>query len=388
MSAQEDYERLEKALLEIETRLEPPRPRSRKAWTPRNEYRIAFRNAIQQFWQSTWSIAGVDEKTTMREAFWDGDDPQNRHVVVVRLDRRLWSLGFIGGHTLLEKMYPTGTQMSGRKDWDPRPPGMTQRDVDLFTEAYLYAAMTPFRTSHYVTPIAPDTLRRMRSDARDFVTQNWSTLRESMESLGPVPIPLLISDTVLKHSGSEFWYARNTPDENFWVMSYPQGKRLTERAQEYAPYLLNLGAEGKVYGPGQTLGSLSGRKDWDPRQKWNQIDLDMFTGSYIEAALWSSVDNNDEPLDKNYSVEDISPGTIKKLEDDAFEFLKQNWELVKMNLIVAGHDFWLTRNGHGAGFWDGDWPKRDGGILTKNSHTFGNYNLFVGDDNKVYGMSG
>jgi hypothetical protein len=21
-----------------------------------------------------------------------------------------------------------------------------------------------------------------------------------------------------------------------------------------------------------------------------------------------------------------------------------------------GHDFWLTRNGHGAGFWDGDWP--------------------------------
>lgn len=23
----------------------------------------------------------------------------------------------------------------------------------------------------------------------------------------------------------------------------------------------------------------------------------------------------------------------------------------------AGHDFWLTRNGHGAGFWDGDWPK-------------------------------
>lgn len=20
-----------------------------------------------------------------------------------------------------------------------------------------------------------------------------------------------------------------------------------------------------------------------------------------------------------------------------------------------GHDFWLTRNGHGAGFWDGDW---------------------------------
>jgi|TARA_R110000744_G_scaffold366338_1_gene475354 hypothetical protein len=24
-----------------------------------------------------------------------------------------------------------------------------------------------------------------------------------------------------------------------------------------------------------------------------------------------------------------------------------------------GHDFWLTRNGHGAGFWDGDWNDAD-----------------------------
>ena len=24
-------------------------------------------------------------------------------------------------------------------------------------------------------------------------------------------------------------------------------------------------------------------------------------------------------------------------------------------LARAGTDFWLTRNGHGAGFWDGDW---------------------------------
>ena len=26
-----------------------------------------------------------------------------------------------------------------------------------------------------------------------------------------------------------------------------------------------------------------------------------------------------------------------------------------------GHDFWLTRNGHGAGFWDGDYRDRDAG---------------------------
>ena len=79
----------------------------------------------------------------MREAFWGGDDPKDRHAVVLRLDRRLWSLGFIGGHTLLKKMYPGGAQMSGRKDWDPRPQGMTQRDTDLFIEAYLWTPKYP-----------------------------------------------------------------------------------------------------------------------------------------------------------------------------------------------------------------------------------------------------
>jgi hypothetical protein len=39
-------------------------------------------------------------------------------------------------------------------------------------------------------------------------------------------------------------------------------------------------------------------------------------------------------------------------------------------LARAGHDFWLTRNGHGAGFWDGDWPTY-GDLLTKVAHGFG-----------------
>ena len=39
---------------------------------------------------------------------------------------------------------------------------------------------------------------------------------------------------------------------------------------------------------------------------------------------------------------------------DAFDI---DWRLV-------GHDFWLTRNGHGAGFWDGDWPENFGEFAT------------------------
>lgn len=49
----------------------------------------------------------------------------------------------------------------------------------------------------------------------------------------------------------------------------------------------------------------------------------------------------------------------------------------------GGHDFWLTRNSHGAGFWDGDWPETEGKLLTDASHAFGECNLYVTDDGKI-----
>jgi hypothetical protein len=50
----------------------------------------------------------------------------------------------------------------------------------------------------------------------------------------------------------------------------------------------------------------------------------------------------------------------------------------------AGMDFWLTRNGHGAGFWDGDWPEKQGEALTALAEEFGELNVCVGDDGKLY----
>jgi hypothetical protein len=40
---------------------------------------------------------------------------------------------------------------------------------------------------------------------------------------------------------------------------------------------------------------------------------------------------------------------------------------------VAGHDFWLTRNRHGAGFWDGHW--RDSAELTQIAHSYGEQHI-------------
>src|SRR5215213_9921810 len=49
----------------------------------------------------------------------------------------------------------------------------------------------------------------------------------------------------------------------------------------------------------------------------------------------------------------------------------------------AGHDFWLTRNRHGAGFWDrglGDLSNR----LSDASKVYGEVDLYVGDDGQIY----
>ena len=49
----------------------------------------------------------------------------------------------------------------------------------------------------------------------------------------------------------------------------------------------------------------------------------------------------------------------------------------------AGHDLWLTRNHHGAGFWDrglGEVGER----LTKAAHGLGERSLYAGDDCYLY----
>ena len=50
----------------------------------------------------------------------------------------------------------------------------------------------------------------------------------------------------------------------------------------------------------------------------------------------------------------------------------------------AGHDFWLTRNGHGAGFWDGDWKDPYADMLTKGAKCYGEFEPYLGDDGLIY----
>ena len=113
-----------------------------------------------------------------------------------------------------------------------------------------------------------------------------------------------------------------------------------------------------------------------------------FIADYITAALWSTTghkNDNFEFLDEKYSIDDLDESTLAQIEDDCEQFIKitvgKNTD--KFETDHPGHDFWLTRNGHGTGFWNGDYPIH-GDYLTKISERFGECNIYVGDDNKLY----
>lgn len=118
-------------------------------------------------------------------------------------------------------------------------------------------------------------------------------------------------------------------------------------------------------------------------------ELDTFTRAYIACALWSSTDNADdsggEPLDKNYSESDLAPETFAQMVEDCAAFQSKN-DLDGYGDEHAGHDFWLTRNGHGCGFWEEDHGTPEQcALLDKTSKAFGSYDLYVGDDGRIYG---
>lgn len=70
---------------------------------------------------------------------------------------------------------------------------------------------------------------------------------------------------------------------------------------------------------------------------------------------------------------------------DCEDFMKSQWHLVcDLDPAQVGHDFWLTRNGHGTGFWDRGHPEWLGKALTKASKPYGTADLYVGDDGCIH----
>jgi hypothetical protein len=102
------------------------------------------------------------------------------------------------------------------------------------------------------------------------------------------------------------------------------------------------------------------------------------------------------PLDDHFDIEDLDTASLLKAEQDVNDFFHA---LDRHSLLDAAesyadrehiaHDFWLTRNGHGAGFWDGDYedyvgePNSVGDRITDIAKGFGECHIIVCDNGKL-----
>ena len=131
-------------------------------------------------------------------------------------------------------------------------------------------------------------------------------------------------------------------------------------------------------------------------------DLDAFTQGYIEALFFTSGDpcgsfnegeaGENDDLTAVYGFSDLAPETLAAIIEDCRTFqMIAEADLTEANDIdhqcgeaEAGRDFWYTRNGHGCGFWDGDWPEPYATALTDACKAFRSLDAYPGDDGKVY----
>lgn len=119
---------------------------------------------------------------------------------------------------------------------------------------------------------------------------------------------------------------------------------------------------------------------------------------YIGTALWSTTEGDDGNLDDKYSIKDLAPQTIKAAKTDLESFVAdlENEGLLEpyleeFDMTDLAHDFWLTRNGHGAGFWDRSYSNDSeegdlGDKLTKVAKEYKGQDWYAGDDGKIYIM--
>lgn len=110
--------------------------------------------------------------------------------------------------------------------------------------------------------------------------------------------------------------------------------------------------------------------------------MDMFTRAYIEALYFTDTGcDHDIPEDA-----ELAPQTLQSIIADCNGFravAREALERSGQDESQSGHDFWLTRNGHGVGFWDrglGD----VGDELTEYAHAYSSVDAYAGDDGLIY----
>lgn len=118
--------------------------------------------------------------------------------------------------------------------------------------------------------------------------------------------------------------------------------------------------------------------------------------AYIEAALWSSYYADEEGdlvhfSDSEYHLSDEARETMTAHCQEWFDLCEvkglppvPEYSCPQYSDDVkSGHDLWLTRNGHGVGYWDRGLGEL-GNQLSDLARSMGECNLYLGDDQQIY----
>lgn len=114
--------------------------------------------------------------------------------------------------------------------------------------------------------------------------------------------------------------------------------------------------------------------------------LTDFVDGYIDCALWCGVIAEVEEGDTGHSIDEhyvdqLSAEALETLEADAVDFFNAHQDILEpYDKSRAGQDFWLTRNGHGAGFWDGGYSSPEYQTLTMDAKAYGSCDLYLVQD--------
>lgn len=124
-----------------------------------------------------------------------------------------------------------------------------------------------------------------------------------------------------------------------------------------------------------------------------------FLNAYLEAVWFTEEEELEQRYKELHSGEETFPRlsdmmelsnvAIRQAEHDCKKFIRLagTYLFATGEYSQAGHDFWLTRNGHGTGFWDRDAETYGGTInntaLTRIAEKFGNVVVLVGRDGRV-----
>jgi hypothetical protein len=153
--------------------------------------------------------------------------------------------------------------------------------------------------------------------------------------------------------------------------------------------------------------------------KLSQIDINKILKGYLECALWTEEERLKEDMPNiDFNEDDNKMDEIEKIihlndslnrksfdfftkEDidvdsliDAYSDIKKfiefagkeaiDYAINERGLERLGHDIWLTRNHHGAGFFDHSYDDDIENKLTQAAYKLKEINLFVGDNYKLY----